>query len=107
VPIDEEQPEVALEITNEARRTGKLVSSGVAGVLSLIPGVGAAVTELMTELAIQRTNNRVKEMFEHFTNKIREIGENKVDREWFRGEEFQTLLYEALQQLHGTHDREN
>jgi hypothetical protein len=90
VPIDEVQPEVALEITNEAKRMlqGKLVSSGVAGVLSLIPGVGAAVTELMTELAIQRTNNRVKEMFEHFTNKIREIGENKVDREWFRGEEY-------------------
>ena len=108
MPIDEEQPDVALEISNEAKRMlqEKLVSSGVAGVLSLIPGVGAAVTELMTELAIQRTNNRVKEMFEHFTNKMREIGETKVDREWFRGEEFQTLLYEALQQLHGTHDRE-
>src|ERR1019366_7278034 len=85
---------------------GKLVSSGVAGVLSLIPGVGAAVTELMTELAVQRTNNRVKEMFDYFTNRIRDIGEEKVSREWFRSEEFQTLLYEAVQQLHVTHDRE-
>ena len=61
MPIDEEQSDVALEISNEAKRMlqGKLVSSGVAGVLSLIPGVGAAVIELMTELAIQRTNNPV------------------------------------------------
>ena len=108
MPIDEEQTEVALEISNEAKRMlqEKLVSSGIAGVLSLIPGVGAAVTELMTELAIQRTNNRMKEMFEHFTTKIREVGEEKVDREWFRSEEFQTLLYEAFRQLNVTHDRE-
>ena len=108
MPIDEEQPDVALEISAEAKRMiqGKLLSSGVAGALSLIPGVGAAVTELMTELAIQRTNNRVKDMFDHFTSKIREVGEGNVDREWFRSEEFQTLLYEALRQLHVTHDRE-
>lgn len=108
MPIDEEQPDVALTISNEAKRMlqGKLVSSGVAGVLSLIPGVGAAVIELVTELAIQRTNIRVKEMFEHFTTKIREVGEEKVDREWFRSEEFQTLLYEAFSQLNVTHDRE-
>jgi hypothetical protein len=108
VRIDEEQPDVALEISNEAKRMlqEKLVSSGIAGILSLIPGVGAAVTELMTELAIQRTNNRVKELFEHFTTKIREVGEDKVDREWFRSEEFQTLLYEAFNQLNVTHDRE-
>lgn len=81
------------------------MSSGVAGVLSLIPGVGGAVTEMLTELAIQRTNNRMKEMFEHFTDSIRNIGEDKVDREWFRSEDFQTLLYEVIQQLHVTHDR--
>jgi hypothetical protein len=51
-------------------------------------------------------DNRVNEMFEHFTNRIREVGEDKVDREWFRSEEFQTLLFEAFHQLHVTHDRE-
>jgi hypothetical protein len=85
VPIDEEQPEGALEIKAEAKRMlqGKLVSSGIAGVLSLIPvpGIAAAVTELMTELAIQRVNDRIYEMFEHFTNRMRELSEDKVDRE--------------------------
>jgi len=37
---------------------------------------------------------------------MREVGEDKVDREWFRSEEFQTLLYEAFNQLNVTHDRE-
>ncbi len=108
MPIDEEQPSFALEINHEAKRMlqERIVSAGIAGVLSLIPGVGHAVIELMTDLAIQRTNNRVNDMFEHFTNRIREVGEDKVDREWFRSEEFQTLLYEAFRQLNVTHDRE-
>ena len=108
MPIDEEQPSVALDINDEAKRMlhEKIMSACFAGVLSLIPGVGHAVIELMTDLAIQRTNNRVNEMFEHFTDRIREVGEDKVDREWFRSEEFQTLLFEAFHQLHVTHDRE-
>ena len=53
MPIDEEQPNFALDLNNEAKRTlrEKLMSSGVAGVLSLVPRVGAAVSELMTERA--------------------------------------------------------
>jgi hypothetical protein len=108
MPIDDDQPEVALQISDGAKRMlqQKILSSAFAGALSLIPGVGGAVIEMMTELAIQRTDNRVNELFEHFTNRIREVGEDNVDREWFRSEEFQTLLFEALRQLHVTHDRE-
>lgn len=107
MPIDEEQPEFALEIDNEAKKMlqDKIMSAGIAGALSLIPGVGEAVIELMRDLAMQRLNNRVSDMFQHFTNRIREIGEDKVDREWFRSEEFQTLLSDAFQQLNATHDR--
>jgi hypothetical protein len=45
-------------------------------------------------------------MFEHFTKKVVEIGEAKVDREWFLSEEFQDLLFDAFLQLNLTHDRE-
>ena len=108
MPIDDDQPEVALQIADASKRMlqEKILSSAFAGALSLIPGVGGAVIEMMTELAIQRVDNRVSEMFEHFTNRIREVGEDKVDREWFRSEEFQTLLFEAFRQLNVTHDRE-
>jgi hypothetical protein len=109
MPIDEQQPDFALELKEEIQRTlqEKIVSSQLAGLLHhTIPVIGPAVVELMTELAIERTNRRVFEMFEYFTNKIRDIGEEKIDREWFRSEEFQTLLFEALRQLHVTHERE-
>jgi hypothetical protein len=108
MPIDEEQPSIALEIIDASKRMlqEKILSSAFAGVFSLIPGVGGAVIEILTELAIQRVDNRVNGMFEHFTNRILEVGEDKVDREWFRSEEFQTLLFEAFRQLNVTHDRE-
>jgi hypothetical protein len=109
MPIDEEQPEFALEIKEEAQRgLHKLVvSSQIGGLLHhAIPIIGPAVVELMTDLAIQRTNRRMYDMFEHFTKKVKEIGETKVDREWFRSEEFQNLLFNAFLQLNLTHDRE-
>lgn len=108
MPIDEEQPEFALEIKEEAQRgLHKLVaSSQIGGLLHhAIPIIGPAVVELMTDLAIQRTNRRMYEMFEYFTEKVVEIGETKVDREWFQSEEFQNLLFDAFLQLNLTHDR--
>jgi hypothetical protein len=48
----------------------------------------------------------MQDMFEHFSNRLRELGEENINREWFKSEEFQTLLFEALRQLHVTHDRE-
>ncbi len=107
MPIDEERPEFASEIEEEAKKMLQvhIVKAGIAGKLSLIPFVGEAVIELMRDLATQRLYQRMNDMFEYFTNRILEIGEDKVDRDWFRGEEFQTLLSDAFQQLNATHDR--
>jgi len=46
----------------------------------------------------------LNDVVEHFTNRLRELGEEKIDREWFTSEEFQTLLFDALRQLQVTHD---
>ncbi len=57
MPIDEEQPDFALAIKEEAQRTlqQKIVSSGLGGLLHhSIPIVGPAVIELLTDLAIQK-----------------------------------------------------
>jgi hypothetical protein len=116
MPIDDEElPEFVREITKDAGRTiqGMVMSATAAGFVSFLEavrvlpyGTSAAITELTTGLAVKRTNERMKDMFEYMSNRLREVGEQKIDREWFRGEEFQTLLYEALRQLHVTHDRE-
>jgi hypothetical protein len=107
MPIDDEleKSSVAAEIQEQAEQTAQdmLVKSGMAGALSLIPlGVGSAISQMLTELAFRRTNERMKRMFDQMAQHIRELGEEKIDREWFRGEEFQTLLFEALHQLHAT-----
>ena len=69
-------------------------------------GIGVLLTELGTGLAVKRTNARMRDMFDFFSNRLRDLGEDKIDREWFKSEEFQTLLLEALRQLNVTHDRE-
>jgi hypothetical protein len=115
VPIDEEKPEFITEIGQDASRSiqSMVMAATAAGFTSFLEavqvlpyGVSAAVTELTTGLAIRRAAERMKDMFEYFSNRLREIGEQKVDKEWFRSDEFQTLLYEAIRQLHVTHDRE-
>jgi hypothetical protein len=115
VAIDEEKPDFAFDIAKDASRTLQttLASAAAAGAVVFaeathnIPfGVGAALIALVGELAGKRMNSRLNDMFEHFTERIRNLGEKKIDREWFKSEEFQTLLFEALRQLHVTHDRE-
>jgi hypothetical protein len=97
MPIDEEQPDFALDIRNDAERSfqSMLMSASAAGAMSFLEamqtipfGIGSALTELATDLAFKRTNQHMLDMFEHFTNRIREIGEAKIDRGWFKSEEF-------------------
>src|SRR5262245_61040352 len=104
--IDEEKQDLAIEIAKDAERSVKsmMAESGLSALMASIPVVGGAVTEMLTVLAFKRTNEHMHDMFEHFTNRIRQIGEDKVSPEWFKSEEFQSLMFEAIHQLHATHD---
>jgi hypothetical protein len=111
VAIDDELEKSALaaEIRDESERTVQemFVKSGMAGTISLIPlGVGSAINEMLTQLAVRRTYQRMAELFDEMAKQIRDLGEEKINREWFRSEEFQTLLFEALHQLHVTQDKQ-
>lgn len=106
--IDEEKPDFALDIAKDAGRTlqATFAAAAAAGAVAFaeathsIPfGVGAALLTLVGELAGRRINSRLNDVVEHFTNRLRDLGEEKIDREWFKTEEFQTLLFEALRQL--------
>jgi len=108
VAIDEEKPDFALDIAKDAGRTLQttFAAAAAAGAVAFaeathnIPfGVGAALLTLVGELAGRRINGRLNDVVEHFTNRLRELGEAKIDREWFTSEEFQTLLFDALRQL--------
>ncbi|MFZ0798305.1 MAG: hypothetical protein WAM98_11015 [Terriglobales bacterium] len=111
--IDEEKPDFALDIAKDAGRTLQttFATAAAAGAVASaeathnIPfGVGAALLTLVGEFAGRRINSRLNDVVEHFTNRLRKLGEEKIDREWFTSEEFQTLLFDALRQLQVTHD---
>jgi len=111
MPIDDEleKSEAAIEIAAEAQRSVQeiLMRSGMAGALSLLPfGIGKSITEALTELAFKRVYERMDEMFRTWGRRLGEVEEEKINRDWFKTEQFQTLLFEALHQLHATHDRE-
>jgi hypothetical protein len=111
VAIDDEleKSSVAADIREESERSVQalLVKSGLAGAISLVPlGVGSAMNEMLTQFAMRRTHERMAAMFDEMARHIRVLGEEKINREWFRGEEFQTLLFEALHQLHVTQDKQ-
>ena len=104
-----EKSSVAAEIRDEAERPVQelLRRTGIAGALSLIPfGVGASINEMLAQLAQRRTHERMNAIFDEMAQHIRDLGEEKIDRDWFRGDEFQTLMFEALHQLHVTHNKE-
>jgi hypothetical protein len=110
MPIDDEldKSDIASEIQEQAEHSiqDMLVKSGFAGAISLIPfGVGSAMNEMLTQLALRRVHERMKAMFDEMTRQVRDLGEEKINRDSYRGEEFQTLLFEALHQLHVTQDK--
>jgi hypothetical protein len=110
MPIDDEleKSTLATEIRVESEKTIQdlLVKSGIAGSISLLPfGVGAAINEMLTQLALRRVHERMTAMLDEMGRRIRELGEQKIDRGWFCGEGFQSLMFEALHQLHVTDDR--
>jgi len=90
-----------------SRRDELEKSSVMAGVLPKIPfGVGSDINEIFRESAFRYAQERTNKMIEEIAQHIDALGETKIDREWFRGEEFQTLLFEALHQLYVTHSEE-
>jgi hypothetical protein len=89
----------------DAALTNDLSAATVAVVLSLIPGVGAAIQSLLDGRARASFEQRWLELFTEFSVRIEEIRASIPDASYYGSEEFQTLLFLALQQLITTHDR--
>ena len=68
-------------------------------------GVAVAINEGLNQLADKRLKERLQEMGTAMAQRLEEVGESKIDKEWFRSEEFQTMLFEAARQVAVTSDR--
>ena len=85
--------------------TRDLGGATVASILSLIPGVGAAIQSMLDSEARTRMEQRLLELFIDLKARIEQIRSLIPDQNYYGSEEFQTLLFLALQQLVTTHDR--
>lgn len=74
--------------------------------LAGVPYLGSALLELFSGLAQRRAQERLNSLFDQMINRVAELGEEKLDPEFFRSEEFQSLLFLALERLHTTRDAE-
>lgn len=83
----------------------ELAEATVAGVLSLIPGVGSAIQSLLGDKAKANLERRWLQLFVDFKTRMDEIHESIPDEDYYGSEKFQTLLALAWQQLATTHDR--
>ena len=79
----------------------------VAGLVSCIPvpGVRAAIQNLLDGKAQRNLHRRWVELFENLGKRIQEIKNSIPDPDYFSSDEFQTLLALAWEQLQTTHDK--
>jgi len=85
--------------------TGDLSAMTVAGILSLVPGVGPAIQSLLDGKARANVERRWLELFIEMRKKIEEVQARIPDAAFYGSEEFQTLLALAQEQLWTTHDK--
>jgi hypothetical protein len=85
---------------------GGLTGATVASILSLIPGVGAAIQSLLDGRAKDNVQRRWVELFVEIKKRVEEIRTSIPDLDFYGSEEFQTLLALAQEQLWTTHDKE-
>jgi hypothetical protein len=68
--------------------------------------VGKPILDLLEEVAQKRVRERLVDVLTEMDGQLRNIDQNKVSKEYFQSEEFQTLLTLTIEQLGTTHDKE-
>jgi hypothetical protein len=87
----------------DVETTSELGGATVAGLLSLIPGIGAAIQSLADGRAKENLEKRWLVLFSEFKTRIEEIRSSIPDEAFYGSEEFQSLLAVVLEQLATTH----
>jgi len=67
--------------------------------------LGTAILAAMGEVGKGRFRERLLELLAALKQRMDEVGEQKIDRDYIFGEEFQSVLFDALDQLKTSHDR--
>lgn len=74
--------------------------------IELIPHFGNHISKLVFGDAQRRIAERAQDVFEAVKERVERMDEAKIDKEFFKSDEFMTLLFLALDQIQTTHDKE-
>lgn len=74
--------------------------------IAAVPVVGSVILAVANDISTRRSFERAIELFRLMKEDFERLDEAKLDKEFFKTEEFQTLLFLALEQLRTTHDKE-
>jgi hypothetical protein len=67
--------------------------------------VATIVSESLNQFSVKRVYEHMRSVAEAMDERLKEVGETKVDKEWFQSEEFQSMLFETIRQATVTSDR--
>ncbi len=73
--------------------------------IAAIPYVGGSILSVTGDIATKRFRERTIEMFTIMRDQVAAIGEDRLEKDYFQSEDFQTLLFLAWEQLRTTHDK--
>jgi hypothetical protein len=94
----------ALErLAEESRLDGG--NEALSAIVASIPFAGSAISSILAGGAKRRVVERVEETFRAMKEKLDNVDETKVDEEYFKSDEFMTILLLAIEQLQTTHDK--
>jgi len=73
--------------------------------IAAVPYIGSVILSLTNDVATRRSYERGIELFKLMKEQFERIDHSKLDKEFFKTEEFQTLLFLGFEQLRTTHDK--
>jgi hypothetical protein len=88
---DEVESEIRNYKVDSETTIGEIVArQSLFAAISTIPFAGSAMVDLFNDLAQRRAQDRLNRVLDQLKDSLRRLGEDKIDREYFRSEEFQT-----------------
>ena len=82
------------------------VNEELYAVVASIPLAGNAISSILAGAAKRRVVERIEEVFRTVKERLENVEKTKVDEEYFKSDEFMTVLLLAIEQIQTTHDKQ-
>jgi len=71
-----------------------------------IPYIGGSIDRLLSGKAAKKWQEKVKKLLEELKLRLRNVEENKIDKEFLESNEFESLIIRTFQALQSTYEQE-